>query len=466
MHQFVRKVKQYIDKHQLIEKGERLLIACSGGADSVAAVLVMKELASVYECELGIAHTDHRLRGEESAEDMDFVLKLGEKLRIPVHATTLQVPERIEAEGGNVQLICREERYSFFEQVVRDHDYHKLIFGHHGDDQTETVLMTVIRGSLSNAITGIPNMRPFSTGQIIRPLLNVTKKEIMEYLNECNVGYRHDPSNDKHTYTRNRIRHRIVPLLEEENPNINEAIRTLVEKQQQDDDFLWQLAKDKFDQLVTVENEGIFSLNTSTFSKIPLALQRRLILLLLEYLYKNSDILLNDRLIESILAACNEQEGNAVLHLPNGFFLIRHYQVVQFTSSNPQNAFTLREQIFLEENKWTNCGAGFSIYLTRNIGEVQFSDEKWFVHVEKDMLPLKIRQKKNGDRIQIKGMRASKKVSRLFIDEKVPLEERLVWPLLVTAKDDIIAVIGIRYGVQFSKQGSSQSYVLYIRRNQ
>ncbi len=465
MHQFVLKVKQYIDKHQLIDKGERLLIACSGGADSVSVVLVMNELKSFYDCELGIVHTDHRLRGQESLEDKEFVIELAGRLNIPVYSTSLQVPERIKAEGGNVQVICREERYAFFEQTMTSHHYQKLLLGHHGDDQTETVLMTVIRGSLGSSITGIANKRPFSTGQIIRPLLGVRKTEVMEFLEASKQPYRHDPSNDKYTYTRNRIRHRIIPLLEEENTNLSEAIRTLAEKQQQDDEYLWELARAKFEQLVTVDEKGVFSLHTSSFTQVPFALQRRVILLLLEYLYKDSDILLNDRLIESILAACNEQEGNVVLHMPNALFLIRRYEVVRFTSSNP-HYIALTEKTLLEENKWINCGAGFSVYLTRDLGEVQISDEKWFVQLEPNLLPLMIRQKKEGDRIQVKGMSSPKRVSRLFIDEKISPEERVAWPLLVTAKSDIIAVIGIRYGEQFSKQNSSQNYVLHIRRDQ
>lgn len=462
MHPFVRKVKKYIDKHQLVKDGERLLIACSGGADSVALVHALNDLKETYHLELGIVHTDHQLRGEESAEDMQFVERLASSFHIPFYAVTLEVPKRVAAEGGNVQVICREERYSFFETIMKRHHYEKLVLGHHADDQTETVIMSLVRGSLTSSITGIPRERLFTVGQIIRPLLCVTKDEIFEFIHFNNMLFRHDPSNDKHTYTRNRIRHKILPLLAEENANVSKSIRSFVEKQQQDDEFLQTLAKEKYGQLVTVDQNGVIFLDTVHFSKVPIALQRRVILLLLSYLYNNSETLLNDRLIESILTACNERDGNAVIHLPNGFSLVRHYNKVQFSYSK-QQPIDFRN-VVIEENCWTSIGAGFSIYLTRNLDDL-ISGEKWFVQLENDSFPLVIRQKEEGDRIHIKGMSSPKKVSRLFIDEKISAEERLVWPLLVTQKNDILAVIGLRYGERFSKKFTSQKYVLYITRD-
>lgn len=460
MHPFVRKVKEYIDKHQLVEEGERFLIACSGGADSIALVHVLHELKEMYCIEIGIAHADHQLRGEESAEDRRFVERFAASLNIPFYAATLEVPKRVAAESGNVQVICREERYSFFETLMEEFHYEKLVLGHHADDQIESVIMSLARGSISSSITGIPRTRPFSIGHIIRPFLCVTKKEIFEFVRYKNQQFRHDPSNDKHTYTRNRVRHTIVPLLREENPNISESIRAFVEKQQQDEDFLQTMAITKYKQLVTVDLEGTFFLDTKYFSEVPIALQRRVILILLKYLYNNSVILLNDRLIDSILAACNEHEGNIVIHLPNAFFLVRHYNKVQFSSFKQQPLVTRN---VVEENCWTDIGVGYSIYLTRNLSE-DIPGEKWFVQLESDSLPLLVRQKEEGDRIHIKGMTSTKKVSRLFIDEKITALERLEWPLLVTQKNDIIAVIGLRYGERFSKKFNSQNYVLYITR--
>ncbi|WP_166462469.1 tRNA lysidine(34) synthetase TilS [Psychrobacillus vulpis] len=458
---FVRKVKNYIDKHHLIEKGERLLVACSGGADSVALVCALHEIQEEYALQIGIVHTDHQLREEESAQDMQFVEQLAESLQLPFYGTKIEVPHRVAQEGGNVQVICREERYAYFESIMAQYQYQKLVQGHHADDQTETVLMSLMRGSLTPSITGIPRTRPFSIGKIIRPFLCVTKEEILEYVHLLSQSFRHDPSNDKHTYTRNRVRHKVVPLLKEENPQISESIRLFVEKQQQDDILLQTMAKEKYEQLVTVDSEGTFILDTMHFAEVPIALQRRVVLLLLKYLYINSDILLNERLIESILSACNEHEGNALIHLPNAFFLIRHYNKIQFTSSSRE--LEISNKIVIQEDSWQRIGAGFSIYLTKNL-EKHFSDEKWFVQLENDLLPLSSRQKADGDRIQVKGMSSPKKVSRLFIDEKISAEERHVWPLLVNRNNDIIAVIGLRYEERFSKEYNGQNYVMYVKR--
>lgn len=461
MHSFVRKVKEYIDKHQLIKEGDSLLVACSGGADSIALVQALINLKEIYHVEMGIVHTDHQLRGEESEEDMRFVERFAASLNIPFHAATLEVPKRVAAEGGNVQVICREERYSYFEQTMKNFHYKKLVLGHHADDQIESVIMSLARGSNSSTITGIPRTRPFSEGHIIRPFLCVTKKEIFDFIQFNALLFRHDPSNDKHTYTRNRIRHTIVPLLREENPNISDSIRTFVEKQKQDDDFLQNMARQKYEQLVTVDQNDVFFLDTKSFIEVPIALQRRVILLLLKYLYNNSEILLNDHLIDSILAACNKDDGNIVIHLPQDYFLARHYNKVQFSSVKQQPIVTRN---VVEEDSWIHIGAGYSIYLSRNLTNT-IAGEKWFVQLENDSLPLSIRQKEEGDRIQIKGMSSPKKVSRVFIDEKVSAQERIEWPLLVTSKKEIIAVIGLRYGESFSKKYHSQNYVLYIKRD-
>ncbi|SES43386.1 tRNA(Ile)-lysidine synthase/bifunctional protein TilS/HprT [Psychrobacillus sp. OK032] len=461
MQPFIRKVKEYIDKHQLINEGDRLLVACSGGADSLALVHFLNTLKETYHVEIGIAHADHQLRGEESAEDSRFVEQFAANLNIPFYAATLEVPKRVAAEGGNVQVICREERYSFFEKTMKNFNYKKLVLGHHADDQIESVIMSLTRGSNSSTITGIPRSRPFSEGHIIRPFLCITKKEIFKYIDFNELSFRHDPSNDKHTYTRNRIRHTIVPLLREENPNVSECIHSFVEKQKQDEDFLQDMAREKYEQHVTVDHEGVFFLDTKCFTEVPIALQRRMILLLLKYLYKNSEILLNDHLIDSILAACNKHDGNITIHLPQDYFLVRHYNIVQF-SSGKQQPIIARNVV--KEDSWINVGAGYSIYLTRNLTDA-ISGEKWFVQLESGFPQLSIRQREEGDRIQIKGMTSPKKVSRVFIDEKVSAQERIEWPLLVTSKNEIIAVIGLRYGEIFSKKYHSQNYVLYIKRD-
>lgn len=461
MHPFIIKVKKYIEQHQLIQSGNRLLLACSGGVDSVAAVLTFHELKEFYNIELGIVHTDHQLRGEESAEDMEFVKQLANRLGIPFYGATLAVPSRVEAEGGNVQVICREERYAYFHEIMQQEHFDKLVLGHHADDQVETVVMSLVRGALTSSPTGIPQIRPFSDGSIIRPFLSVTKEEIIGYVQVQEQSFRHDSSNDKHTYTRNRLRHTVVPLLRQENMHVADSIRSFVEKQQQDDIFLQQLAKEKFDQLVTMKSKSRFLLDTKEFGEIPVALQRRVILILLKYLYDSSNTLLNNRLVESILTACNEQDGNTVIHLPKGFFLKRHYSQVQF-SSYPIQSLPIQTQL-IEEDCWSAVGAGYSIYLTRNLNEQVPSDEKWFIQLENDSLPLSIRTRVEGDRIHLKGMSTSKKVSRLFIDEKIPIEERAVWPILVSAKNDIMAVIGLRYGLQFEKKRNTQNFVLYVR---
>ena len=190
---------------------------------------------------------------------------------------------------------------------------------------------------------------------------------------------------------------------------------------------LQELAKIKFEQLVTVDPSGTIFIETVQFSTVPIALQRRVVLLVLKYLYNDSDVRLSERMIESILSACNEQSGNILIHLPNAYFLIRHYNRVQFTSHYQIPA---QGRVMIQENCWQEIGAGFSIYLTRDLTEA-IEGERWFVQLDDGNLPLSVRQKADGDRIRVKGMDSPKKISRVFIDEKISSNERDVWPLLV-----------------------------------
>ena len=464
---FELKIQKYISEQQLVEKGDRLLIACSGGIDSMGLVHFFKKFQHIFEIRLLVAHVDHMLRGETSLEDREFVEAFCHQNHIPVFSTSIPIPQLLREEGGNSQALCRRERYAYFEELMKKNHINKLVTAHHADDQLESILMALTKAGTISGMKGMYAKRNFSAGTIIRPFLTVTKEEIRGYLEENGGLYREDASNAKDEYTRNRFRHHIVPLLKKENRNVSSHAGQFAENLQQDDDFLKALALERFPLVVIKNGEQSYTLKIPLFQKEPVALQRRIILILLNYLYNCFNINQSHTLISSILSLCGTVHGCASLHLPGNFIAKRNYDEVKFEFLADSRTKNLPEQNVLME-EWTQLHNGIRLYIgeASNV-EHAFGQElgKYYFNSAMCTTPLAIRTRINGDRISLKGMDDPKRLSRLFIDEKIPVEDRALWPILVDAKDQVIAVIGLRVNKALStKKRDSDDMVLIIAR--
>lgn len=464
---FELKVQKYISEQQLVEKGDRLLIACSGGIDSMSLIHFFLKYQHIFEIRLFVAHVDHMLRGETSLEDREFVEQFCYQHNVPVFSTSIPIPQLLLEEGGNSQALCRRERYAYFEELMEKNHINKLVTAHHADDQLESILMALTKAGNLSGMKGMYAKRKFSSGTIIRPFLTVTKDEIREYL-EVNGGlYREDASNAKDDYTRNRFRHHIVPLLKTENRNVSSHAVQFAQNLQQDDDLLKTIALERFPNIVIENGEQAYTLKIPLFQKEPVALQRRIILILLNYLYNCFNINQSHTLISSILSLCGTVHGCASLHLPGNFIAKRNYDEVKFEFLADSRTKNLPEQNVLME-EWTQLHNGIRLYIgeASNV-EHAFGQElgKYYFNSAMCTTPLAIRTRINGDRISLKGMDDPKRLSRLFIDEKIPVEERALWPILVDAKDQVIAVIGLRVNKALStKKRDSDDMVLIIAR--
>lgn len=446
---FEKKVQHYIEEKQLIKAGDRLLIACSGGVDSMALLHFFLHFQKRYPVDLYVAHVDHMLRGKVSYEDRLFVERFCKERNLPIFATSIPIPEILEKEGGNSQAICRRERYAFFEKIMNQHQINKLVTAHHADDQLETMLMSLTKSGSVNGFKGISPKRPFKAGTIIRPFLTVTKEEIRKYLEEQGGVYREDASNLKDDYTRNRFRHHIIPLLKKENHMVSIHAAQLAQHLQQDDEYLNELAESRFSSVVEKKGDR-YVMHIERLQKEPIALQRRIILILLNYLYCHSDEK-NYAVYRQILELCKSQDGNATIYLPDQYIANRSYSVVTFFKFQPSKEDGNAQP--LEIGQW-NVFNGFRLYIGKLADEIliqQNGVSVFYFNSDAIRFPLKVRKRKEGDRILLKGMKQPKRLSRLFIDEKIPLIERDDWPILVDATDDILAVLGIRANHRFSK---------------
>lgn len=445
-------VKEFLAQHDMEHRGKRLLLACSGGADSVALVRCFHQLAHTMQWSLGVVHADHQLRGEASHGDRVFVEQLAQSLELPVYAKALPVPERLQ-QGGNTQQVCRDERYTYFASVLHTYGYDVLVQGHHADDQIEAVLMMLAKGSESTSM-GIPLQRPFEGKTLIRPFIGIERTTIEAYLNELGQSYREDASNLSDAYTRNRFRHHIIPQLYEESPSLARQIYKFVEHRQQEEDVLQELSQKKLHQLTRRSQNGHATLDGKGFRELPIALQRRVILLVWNYLQPNTQAL-SSQLLASLLTICQSTHGTQQISLPSGYQLTRSYDDLIFEKSVEH---TIRQQDVIVPDQWMAVMPGVQLLLTQSLAH--FEGERWYIDVPEDELPLRIRSREPGDRIHFGSHH--KKVSRVFIDCKVPKEKREGWPLLVSQKNGILGLIGLRYSDRLNKDNQTP-WVIWIK---
>lgn len=452
---FELKVKTFIEEEQLLQQGDHLLIAVSGGVDSMALLHYFIQTQEHWNIQVEAVHVDHMLRGEASAEDRAFVQKYCDANDVYLHDKEIPIPTILAQENGNTQLICRRERYQFFKEVLQKTNANKLVTAHHADDQLESVLMALTKNATMNSMQGIRPQRIFGGKSLIRPFLTVTKSEIGEYLLRKGLDYREDASNSKDTYVRNRFRHHVVPLLEAENPRVTEQVTRFTKQLQEDDTFLMTLAQDVFSQIIIRNNENTYRMEIEAFQLVPLALQRRLILILLNYLYKDSNTIQSYALLTSILKLCDTTAGYAEIHLPEDFLAVRRYGNLTIQKKEPLEGLASPEkQVISTANGWTTLtnGERLRVVNLHDLSSELLTDtaQLFYFNASKLHLPFYVRARRDGDRMLLKGMDQPKRLSRLFIDEKIPLNERNSWPLLISQSDEVVAVIGVRMGIFFS----------------
>lgn len=454
MRAFEDKVRKYIQELKMINPGDRLLVAVSGGMDSMALLHYLFKYRTQLGIEVFAVHVDHMLRGEQSEGDRLFVEAFCKERGIKIFSRAIPIPAILDAEQGNSQAICRRERYQYFEEIMGAYDLRKLVTAHHADDQLESVLMALTKGAIMKGIQGIRCVRSLgSHGVVIRPLLAVTKEEIRLYLKEQGISYREDASNAKDAYLRNRLRHHVLPLLKAESEAVSTHAVHLTKNLQEDAAYLMEQAERLFPSIVLKLGEHMYSMEIDAFQKVPVALQKRIILILLNYIYNKSNTIQSYTVWTSILKLCDATDGSAEVHLPEGFKAVRSYNQLRVFKEEAKRADLALGEVPL--NQWIDVGRKFRLYIGKSSETVDNhrSDDiqVYYFSTQELSLPFVIRMRQEGDRIALKGMSKPKRLSRLFIDEKIPLMIRDSLPILATLDNEVIAVIGVRVSNYFSE---------------
>jgi tRNA(Ile)-lysidine synthase len=387
---------------------------------------------------LFVLHLNHGLRGAESDGDEEFVRQHAAALGIPFRSRRIFLPGILRERKGSLEELAREERYRFFDEAAAAEGLSRIALGHHGDDQAETVLMHFLRGS---GLRGLRGMEPVRDGRYIRPLIDVSREEILDFLDRRGIPYRTDGTNRELQPLRNRIRHHLVPLLEEGyNANIRETLRRVAPVLREENDFLETMARRAADRWRGPGEEAFVSLRE--FDELHPALQRRALKELLEGLVgRERRVLLAH--VEAVLGLIRGDRPSGRLHLPLGVAAEREYDQVRIIrtgiSGRRRDASTeaggerpFRRPVTIP-GVCSIPEAGRTIRLDPVPAGEPLSSSGTVVFFDRDKAvpPLLIRSVERGDRIQPLGCSGSRRVMDLLMDGKVPRRDRGKIPLLV-----------------------------------
>jgi tRNA(Ile)-lysidine synthase len=460
----VDKVAIFIKKHDLIHNNSTVIIGVSGGADSLALLHYLWSIREKKDLNLVVAHVDHMFRGKQSAEDMVFVEHFCKKLAVPCVSIQINVERYKHEHQLSTQVAARECRYDFYDQIMKRYNADYLALGHHGDDQIETILMRLTRGSTGIGYAGMQVKRPFSTGSIVRPFLSITKLEIEQYLKEYKIVPRLDPTNEKNDYTRNRYRHHILPYLKQENGQVHERFQNFSEKMIEDQNLLEELTVEKMNTVISEKKAGKVIVDINLFQSIPMPLQRRGIKLILNYLYKVKPDQLSSIHIDNLITLLSGEHPSGELHFPKGLKVVRSYNQC-ILSFNEEKNDEFHHILQLPSPLSLNNGHEIITEVWEHYPSEVKGNEAFVLDPKHVKLPLIVRSRMIGDRMTLKGLTGSKKVKDIFIDKKIPMNMRNKWPVVLDAEGNIIWLPGLKKSSFEASDFTGDSYfVLYYNR--
>ena len=451
------KVDRFLKQKGFAFEAKKILIGVSGGADSLALLNYLLNKQQEQNFSLVVAHVDHMFRGHESVEDAKFVEHYCETRKIPFKMKRINVPQYMEITGKSPEVAARECRYQFFAEVMREYDLSHLALAHHGDDQIETILMRLTRGSSGNARAGIPFSRTFENGLIIRPFLCLNRNEIEQYCMEHELHPRHDSSNDSDDYLRNRFRKYVVPFLKQENANVHEHFMRFSEELQLDEEYLQELTKEKMNTVLKEKKREKVTIDIDAFRAIPLPLQRRGIQLILNYLYCERPASLSAIHIDAFFSLIDRCNPSGKLDFPEGLQVIRSYRLCHFQFPKEDHKGF---RFSLAEPGECSLSNGDSITIQRIETPVETNRNSVLFNSKDIEFPIIIRTKEQGDRMSLKGMKGTKKLKSIFIDHKIPIDRRETWPVVTDGKNRILWLPGLKKCYDADTLDKGEGYIL------
>jgi tRNA(Ile)-lysidine synthase len=441
-------VRTRIDEERLLLPGETIVVGISGGNDSTALLHILWSLNEHYQYgwKLHAVHLNHCFRGEESRQDAVYVEQLCGRLGVPCHLFERDVPVFMREMGLGAQEASREIRYDLYREVAEQCGATKVVLAHHADDQVETILFRLLRGTRLSGLTGMPSRRWLVPERIevVRPLLAVHRDQLEEYCRQHGLEPRQDSSNQSRKYKRNLLRLDVMPVLETVNERYREHILALAEAVREDETYLQRQSRDALEQVILEQKSNIIIISREKFQKCDVALQRRMITLILSYLSRQSEW--SSQHVEAVLRMMEGIHPSSVLHLPGRLVATRMYERLIFSRGGQvEHAGEFCYEVEIPGSVWIQ-ESGIVVH-TKYLQHAPRWESlpRYAVVFDADRLSgsIRVRNRKPGDRLALFGSGAGKKVKELLIDAKIPRAYRERIPVIV-AGEEIIWIPGVR----------------------
>lgn len=433
----IDKARKTMLKYGLVIPGDRVVVGVSGGPDSVCLLDILYLLRQELDIELVVAHIDHGLRPAEDLEETRFVASLAEARNLPFETEGVH----LDPAGGSLENRARRARYRFFEEVRVRFSAQKIALGHQRNDQAETVLMRLLRGSGMGGLSGIA---PVRDGKIIRPILELGRPEIKIYLRERGLHFKTDPTNREEKFLRNRIRSVLIPALEEYQPRVIDILAQTADILREDNHYLEVVSGEWLAKRAKVRRNDLVEISVKELLELPLALRKRIIRHCVNIIAEGlSGVSLRHIAAVHQLAAGRKSQGT--VRLPKGLVVARIYDRLSFKKATTEKAsdylYILKKsgRFVLEE---VSCTLSME-EMPRGKVSIR-EDNPWTacLDAQKIRYPLALRNFRPGDRFVPLGMRGRKKVKDFFIDRKVPNSVRSRLPILLSG-GEILWICGM-----------------------
>jgi tRNA(Ile)-lysidine synthase len=477
MQGFFEHVREALREYALLEPKDRVLVACSGGPDSMALFHILMDLSREYDLTLYMAHLNHGIR-KEADEDEAFVRQVAENAGIPVAAESVNCLELSKEWGMSLEGAARKIRYEFFERQAKRLGISKVALGHTAEDQAETILMRLIRGTGLQGMGGIPPIRHSRGISYVRPLIRCQRSDVLDYLSSADISYRTDSTNFRRCCTRNRVRLDLMPLLKKGfNPSIVHNLSRTAEMLREDHlalaHYVSKIGSDmglgrgkkgeggfgwKAFLSGRASGEVSWSLDLETLKSQPLGVQRGV---LREWLkgFMGTSQGIHFEHIQAILNLMNRFQGGGMLNLPEGIRIYKDEKRLFLATHSDDNEGALKKGPDDQKGKsgydvnipGMTSIPDFDLTLRASLldrGEMKgISSDPSVAFLDYDTIsiPPRIRSRLPGDRFHPLGLPSEKKLKAFFIDSKVPQRLRDRWPLLAGGSE-IFWVLGLRIG--------------------
>lgn len=439
----MNEVYKFLVKESGIKQKDTIIVGVSGGPDSMALLDISNKVKKELDLVLVCAHVNHNVR-KESENERIFLQEYCEKEDICFEYM------KIEGYGDdNFHNEARTIRYNFFEKLIKHYDAKFLLTAHHGDDLIETILMRLVRGSTLKGYSGFSKAVDKGEYKILRPMISVTKEEIEKYNEENNIKYVIDKSNYKDVYTRNRYRKHAVPFLKNEDPNVHIKFLKFSETLLENNEYIDKQMNNFKNKVL---RQGV--LDIERFKSLDKVIQIKIIYSIMETIYGDDLLIVSDVHVSLVINLINSTKANGKIHLPNNVICIKSYNSLTFSFNE-----TISEKYEVEIITMVNLPGGKNIEVVENS---EWTNNFVARFSSKEVaLPLYVRNRKNGDKIAIKKMEGTKKINDIFIDEKISINERNIWPVVLDANENIIWLPGLRKS-KFDKE-INEEYDIILR---